>query len=132
MSLMRTSRNIGDEIDESKVPRPSRVVEARPGEPSKRCSGPLHRGGVYLTIASFYANAGRRDGLASRCKDCESYWNAMVPEQKTERNRRWLANQIPGYKELSEDLQPYARESRYELPDEDAAHEALRRYLEGE
>jgi len=51
-------------IDESLVPVPSKVRRSVPGEPSKRCGGPLHRNGVYLTVDSFYGNVRRADGSA--------------------------------------------------------------------
>ena len=110
---------------------------AKPGEPSKRCRGPLHKDGVYLTIDSFYGNRRRSDGLASRCKDCEREWARRNPESQRERSKRWREKKYgkdveavkPGY---GARLKEFAESGEYTLPNEDEAAERLARYENGE
>jgi len=125
------------QIDESLVPEPSKVRRAEPGEPSKRCAGPLHRGGVYLTVESFRANRHRSDGLNGRCKDCELYAERLNVEGHRARTARWrekkrgkaLEKAVPGY---SSRLAAFVESGEYEGPSADEAAERLRRFERGE
>jgi hypothetical protein len=124
-------------IDVSKVPDPLRSREAVAGEPSKRCGGLLHKGGVYLTVDSFYANKRRYDGLASVCKDCEKYWLRVNPESRKDiiaryRRKKHGADALKAAPGFRDRLGEYLDSGEYTGPDPEAAAERLLRYEQGE
>ena len=86
---------------------------------------------------SFYGNRRRADGLASRCKDCELYWERANPDSHRERMKRWRENKngkditprVTGYVKR---LQAFANDGEYDGPPADEAAERLLRFERGE
>jgi len=62
------------------------IREVRPGEVGKKCSGPLHRGGVWLSFDSFGKNGARNDGLQTLCRECDK----ISSKKYRDRAKRWL------------------------------------------
>ena len=118
------------------LPKDFRHWVASPGEPSKKCPGPLHweSGECYLTLASFNKNATRPDGLADWCRDCCRYYDTRFKEQKRARqykSRRKVGElcleRASGHRER---VKAFKEAGKWEPDGADEARERLRQYCE--
>jgi len=64
-----------------KSDKPRLVCKVAEGEIGKKCSGPLHRDGVWLTYKSFWKNAARSDGYQSVCIECSKIEGAKSQDR---------------------------------------------------